>query len=439
MSSILSRSIFVALPACLLADLPSQAQGIYRNGIGARAAAMGGADTGFAEGPLGSMAYNPAGLGSVSGPALDASVIGGVLSGDFTRAGGTGGSLKEQFRFGGEGAFAMPIGKSPLTVGLSVIPEAPLSANWRYPDVDPDGGGPLTAYGGGLPVQQKSEIFVLRSALGLSYKISDKFSVGATLGLIYNDNTLVAPYVFQQTPGLAGLKTLLDLNTDGFGVDGTVGALWKATDTIQVGVSYKAPSTVESHGRATGDLSEQLGNPPGTTPFGYDAEVINHFPQIASAGVSWKATPDWRFTAQVDWIGWRDAFDDLQIHLTKGTAGVPASLNDQVPLRWKDQWVFRGGAEYNLCENWAVRGGYSYAQSPVPDGYLLPLLAAIMEHTIGAGIGWHKGAYSVDAAYQYSIPSSQSVGSSALLSGEYNNSKVEVSAHAFAVTAGVRF
>jgi long-chain fatty acid transport protein len=417
------------LPFCFAGSQSSLAQGIYRNAIGARGMSMGGAEVGYAEGPLSAMAYNPAGLSSAGGPWVEGSLLGGIVTGDYDKQGGAGGSLKEKFRVGSEGAFAMPVGKIPLTIGLSVIPESALLGDWRYPDVPGAGGA---QYGGGAAIQHKSEILVLRSALGLAYQISDTFSIGASVGLIYNDNTLTAPYIFQTQPGLVGGKVLLDLNTDGFGVDGTVGALWKASDTVQVGVSYKSPSTVNSKGDASGFL--------GGAAFQYDAEVVNHFPQVASLGASWQASRAWRLAAQVDWMNWRNSFDDLQVKLRNGSVGFPASLDDQVPLRWKDQWVFRGGAEYAFCENWAARGGYSFGKSPVPDAYLTPLVAAIMEHTLGVGLGWHKGPVSVDAAYQYSIPSSQSVGNSGLAGGgEYSNSKVEVSAHAFAVTAGYRF
>lgn len=432
-----SRSVGTAcalLSFCFAAD--NKAQGIYRNGIGARSMSMGGADVGWAEGPLSSMAINPAGLSGLSGPSVDASFLGGIVNGEFTNAANPNGAkLKDDFMFGGEGAFGMPIGDLPIAVGLSVIPDAPLSADWTYNDTDPDGGGTGVSYGN---QQHKSEILVLRSALGISWKVNDKFSIGASVGLIYNDNTLTAPYIFQQTPGLAGAKTLLDLNTDGFGVDGAIGALWKPNDAWRVGVSYRSPSTVNSEGTATGDAGVQLGAP--TFPFRYDAEVVNHFPQMANLGVSWQACPKWRLSAQIDWIDWSGSFDDLRVIMSNGTTvGLPAGFEDQVPLKWKDQFVYRAGAEYGVCEHVKLRVGYSYAHSPVPDSTLNPMVAAIMEHTIGGGVGWQRGRYSVDAAYQYSIPNSQSVGVSQLLSGEYNNSKVEVSAHAFAVTGGIRF
>src|SRR5438445_85347 len=119
----------IVIPFCFTTERIASAQGIYRNGIGARSMSMGGADAAWAEGPLGAMGSNPAGLTSVSGPSLDASLVGGLLNGEFTNGANPGGRhLQENIRVGGEGAFAMPIGSTPLTLGLSVIPEAPLIA-----------------------------------------------------------------------------------------------------------------------------------------------------------------------------------------------------------------------------------------------------------------------------------------------------------------------
>jgi len=97
------------------------------------------------------------------------------------------------------------------------------------------------------------------------------------------------------------------------------------------------------------------------------------------------------------------------------------------------------GFEYELTERFSLRAGYAYGDSPVPDSTLLPLTAAIMEHTFTAGVGYHWRWLQVDLAYQYALPATQNIGVSGLRSGEYSNSSTEVSAHLIALTAGIRF
>jgi long-subunit fatty acid transport protein len=100
-----------------------------------------------------------------------------------------------------------------------------------------------------------------------------------------------------------------------------------------------------------------------------------------------------------------------------------------VPLDWKDRFVFRFGVEYAVIEEVRLRAGYTHGASPAASSTLTPLTGAIMEHTITAGVGHQRGPLRVDLAYQYSLPSSESVGTSGLLAGEHDASRVEVELH----------
>lgn len=445
-----SRAIFAGGVFCVAGSV--LAQGLYRHGSGARSQGMAGADAAHAEEPLSAMRVNPAGLGAHDGVAADVALLSGSLSGEFRNAANpNGGRLSDSWRFGGEAAVAAPIKGRPLTLGLSVIPEAALEADWRYNDTDPDGpGGTFVAY----PTQQHtSEILVLRSAFGISWEITPEIAVGASAGLIYNDNRLTAPYIFQTQPALAGLKTLLDLETDGFGYDGSFGAIWKATEKLTLGLAYRTPATVHSSGRARGDATAQAQEafdpappfPAGAGAFEYDAEVVNRFPQTVTAGASFDLSERWRVAAQVEWVDWSQAFDDLEVNLANGSNATinglvgSGSMQDRVLLQWRDQYVVRGGVEFAATREVSLRAGYAYARSPVPEANLLPLVAAISEHTFATGVAWRRGKYGIGLAYQYSLPAEESVGQSALRSGEYSFSNVEVSAHALSLALGVRF
>jgi len=67
------------------------------------------------------------------------------------------------------------------------------------------------------------------------------------------------------------------------------------------------------------------------------------------------------------------------------------------------------------------------------------MTAAIMEHTVTAGMGYHWRNWQFDLAYQYDLPAEQNVGTSGLRSGEYSNSSTEVSVHWIALTTSIRF
>jgi long-chain fatty acid transport protein len=430
--------------ACVAVMAQANAGGIYRDGAGARALSLGGASVGQPNSALEALQANPAGLSTIKNPQLQLGLGAARAEGEFANAANPGANIDAGLGVWPEAAFAYPLGDIPVTLGLAFGPDAALGGEWNYLDA-PGGIGGTTSYGF---QEHRSEITALRTTLGASVAITEQLSLGAGVGLIYNQNRLHAPYIFQTYPALQGFKTLLDLQTDGFGVNGTFGLLFRPTDKVSLGLSYQTPTRIRSKGDANGNAGVQLDNlfGPGVQPdFHYDAEVQNEFPQLVSAGLSWQIHDRVRTIFQVDWINWADAFDELEVYLNNGSNpqinGVLGTANifDIIPLRWENQFVYRLGVEFQATEAIALRAGYTYGKSPVPDRTLTPLTAAIMEHKLGGGVGWKKDRYFVDAAYQYSLPASQRVGTSALQAGEYSNSRTAVSVHLIALTLGVNF
>jgi len=421
-----------------LAGIVAQANGIYRNGTGAQSMSMGGADVAWGRDPLSAMTSNPAGLASATDPLVSLGAVAGSADGTFTRA-GSGGDLDSRVLAAPELAFALPVSNGHTVLGFSASADSGLSADWNF--TDPPGGlASATSYG---LQRHRARITVLRTAVGAGFRITPRLSLGANLGLLYNENRLQSPYTFQSQPALRGAKTLLDLRTDGFGWNVQLGALYQMRTNLQLGVSYRSGADVHSTGTATGDAGVQLGVP--SLPFRYDAQVNTAFPHQVAAGVSWRPMDRLRLAGQVEWIGWSSAFDELPVQLSNGSSAAingvvgGSSLLDVVPLNWKDRWVFRAGAEYRISTSWVLRAGYAFGESPVPSSTLTPMNAALMEHTATAGAGYEHGRWSVDLAYQYDLPSRRGVGTSGLLSGEYSNSSTEVSVQTVALTARYRF
>ncbi|HEY3861606.1 MAG TPA: outer membrane protein transport protein [Verrucomicrobiae bacterium] len=424
--------------ACFALAPAVLANGIEMNGIGARSMSLGGADVAYAIDPLGAMGVNPAGLGFMTRPGANLGFVGAVGEGTFTKGSTTSGSLNSSPNGLPEGAFAMPLARN-ITLGLSSAPVYAANADWHY--VDPLGGlDGKTSYGNQT---DRSEILLLRSAIGLGIALDPKFSIGASFGVDYNQNQLQTPYIFQTQPSLKGAKTLLDLRTDGFGFDGQGGVLYRPMTNLEFGLSYQSETQIETHGTADGNAGTQFDAP--SVPFQYSATVRNIFPQQINAGGSWGFTPQWRLALQLDWVDWQSAFKTLPVSLSGGSSAAinhvagSSSIQDNIPLNWRNEFVYRAGLEYQIIHDLYLRTGYCYGSSPVPNQTLTPLTAAIMEHTFTAGLGYHWKRCQIDLAYQYDIPVTRNVGTSGLLSGEYSNSSVTVSMHWLALTIGVTF
>jgi long-chain fatty acid transport protein len=422
------------------------ASGLYGTGAGATAMSMGGAAVAMPDTSLSSLSANPAGLGLLNGAEADAGLLGASAYGSFNSKTGQNSSLSSVFEAAPEGAISIPIHSTPFTVGVGVVPETDLAAHWNY--TDPAGGlGGTVSYG---RQSENSEIEEIKIAFGLGIAITSRLSIGGALGINYNENLLQAPYIFQSQPVLRGFKTLLDLSTSGWGLNGAAGLLFRPTDTVSIGFSYESSTLIKTYGDASGDANAQLDAlGPGFSGVGrdfhYSAEVDNTFPQMVSGGAAWKFLPGWEASAEIDWTNWSDAFTTLPVKLTHGSnAQINAftgsnALQDNIPLDWRDSFTYRIGIERAITPAFFLRCGYSFSLSPVPDATLTPLTAAIPENSITAGAGYRWNWLEVDLAYEWDIPASRHVNNSSLLDGEYSNSSVTTAIQWIGLTTSARF
>jgi hypothetical protein len=70
---------------------------------------------------------------------------------------------------------------------------------------------------------------------------------------------------------------------------------------------------------------------------------------------------------------------------------------------------------------------------------LTPLTAAIMTDSVSTGLQYRKSRYRVQLGYQVNLPTTDNVGTSQLLAGEYNNSRTRLWLQTLALTTGIRF
>lgn len=428
--------------ACGIAAAGLNAQDFYWNTASARSMALGGVYIPSAAGALDALAANPAGLTELSSRTIDFSVSAIFARGSFSDSVNADSHLHDSPGVIPYGAFGMPLGHSRFSFGVGLVPELMSVSNWNY--VDAPGAAGATY---GLQ-QQKSAILAARAVAGLGFALTNKISLGASVGAVYNQNTLDAPYIFQTTPVVAGLKTLLDLHTTGVGWNTSVGAIVRPSSRVQMNAAWKSHTVIDSTGNASGNLSAQfaaLGLAGAPSTFNYSASVHNVLPQSVLLGVTWRVDGRWVFGLQADWINWSDSFNTLPVNLTNGTNAAvngllnSTSLNDRIPVLWKDQYSFRGGVERLLTENISIRGGYAHANNPVPGSTLSPLTAAIMTDQLSTGVGYRLGRWQFDLGYAVNPTAHESVQQSALLSGEYSNSTVRIGTQMLTLNSSFQF
>jgi long-subunit fatty acid transport protein len=435
-------AFFLGLVLLMLFAVDTRAQDFYQTTTSAQSLARGGVYVPSSSGVMDALAANPAGLTALGGRTLDLNVSTVLARGSFANSANTNGSLKTFAGILPYGAFGTPIGQSRFTIGLGVMPELLMSADWNYVDAPGVAGATY-----GLQ-RHKSAILAARSAAGLGIHFGPQFSLGATVGAVYNRNTLQAPYIFQNHPALAGLKTLLDLQTDGIGWNTSVGAQLRPADQVQIGVAWKSRTVIESHGTAAGNADQQfiaLGLGGAQPDFQYSAQVRNVLPQSILGSIIWQPSSLWVVAFQTNWVNWGDSFVALPVTLTNGTNpdinGLLGSdsIVDSVPLNWKDQITIRAGVERLLGENLSWSGGFAHANNPVPNATLNPMTAAIMSNQLSTGLAYTTGPYRFDFAYSLGLTAEANVATSGLLSGEYSNSQVKVGTQGLTFGTSIRF
>jgi long-chain fatty acid transport protein len=148
-------------------------------------------------------------------------------------------------------------------------------------------------------------------------------------------------------------------------------------------------------------------------------------PQLV-LGVSTKIIPRWTINADVEWEGWRTV-GTIPFHFTT-TSSSPlnqqlldqAGCTNQQSLPqagcrlWKNSYVFRIGAEYAATDRLALRGGFFYDQSPIPDNTFDANIPNADLYALTAGLGYKWDATTFDIGYLFGFYEKRSIDNSTL-------------------------
>jgi long-chain fatty acid transport protein len=176
------------------------------------------------------------------------------------------------------------------------------------------------------------------------------------------------------------------LSGDGDGWGANIAVLYKVSEPLKIGFSYRSRIKVDLDGTAdlTGEPAAQSGT--GSTSI--------TLPDLIGLGISYKVTDRLNLNADLDYTRW-STYDRLVI------VSDNATFNSTIEKQWKDVWCLRFGAQYTLSEQWKVRGGLVYDQNPVPDSHFDTSVPDSDRIGITAGLGYSIDRITVDAAYMY--------------------------------------
>lgn len=264
---------------------------------------------------------------------------------------------------------------------------------------------------------------------GGAYKVTDRLSIGGSIGPAISHAELEGPF-FLQSGALTGVPAVIDLQASGAAVTWITGFQYQLSERTTIGANYTSETRFRLDGNARADVFG-LGPSPLNSRFDLQADLV--WPRSAGVGIKHQLACRHRVSADAVWYDWSHAFDRLDLRLTDPSNpafGVFGSeIRDSLPLRWKDSISVRLGYEFLATEEDTYRIGYVYNSEVIPEETLTPYIPATLEHSFALGYGRKWCDCRFDIAYQYAFGPERTVGVSGLAGGDFSFSNIKSEAH----------
>lgn len=260
-----------------------------------------------------------------------------------------------------------------LSFGLSMNTPFGLSTDWSDTSA--------TRY-----VATFSNVVTFNINPNIAYKMSDNLSLA--FGIDYMKIRATLENMLDLSGiGLGDQNFRLNGEGDGWGLNAA--AHYKATDALNLGLSYR--SRIKTDIEGTADVNAIAQSNPGST------EIT--LPDIIHFGASYKASDKLMLNADLEYTLW-STYD--RIVITSNTflplTGGATQTNE---YQWEDTWCLRLGGQYKLSDIWKLRAGILYDQNPVPEERFETRIPDTDRLGLSVGAGYASGKITVDVAYMY--------------------------------------
>ncbi|HWU86627.1 MAG TPA: outer membrane protein transport protein [Kofleriaceae bacterium] len=236
--------------------------------------------------------------------------------------------------------------------------------------------------------------YFITPAVGLNLdKQVPGLSIGAGLDLVPATVQLDRAIIFGDTRGTAVL------GGDAFGIGGRAGVQYRPPmlKQLRLGATWRSQINLDFKGNGDFDIDPAFRSQ--LPPDGPISTSIR-LPTTLAGGVAYDATPDLQFEVDAMWMNW-SKFDKLAIKL-------PGDVETVTAEDYKDTLTLRVGAEYKLPkQKAAVRAGYIYDPTPIPNTTVSAQLPDGNRHVVTGGGSYSLGNYDVHLSMVYVIPASQ--------------------------------
>ena len=356
---------------------------LYTEGS-AEALGLGGAVSGRDD--LISLAwYNPAALAGAERPAVMAGMTFASLHVNYSGGGATA-SMYDDWRPIPHFYYIQPIDDS-WTATLSINAPYGLITEW------PAGWGPG---GVGAQLATYSELQTLYLTPSVAWRPTERLAIAAGLNVV------------DAQAQLEGTGRIVKGSAMNYG--GTCSAHLQLWEDWGFGLRYQS--------RVQLDISGSLN---GVLPASAELEL----PSSVTVGMANSSLKNLTLGMDLIWTEW-STYDVLAI---ESPVVLPVA-----PKNWEDVISIRIGAEYALSDRWALRAGYVWDESPVPDTTRAPEMPGSDRQMVMLGAGWNNGRVGIDLAYSYLWAEDAEMGTALPIPGSF-----ETTTHLVALSARYSF
>ena len=221
----------------------------------------------------------------------------------------------------------------------------------------------------------------------VSYKIGDKFGIGAGLDIVIGsvDLTKELPTPVDGQMNLDGSSTALGFN---------VGAYFKPNDELSIGIDYrsKVNMKVDDGDFKTTDVPSSVTFIPETGNFSAELPL----PANLDFGIAYQVSEKFLLAAELNIIFW-SVYDSLIIDFKQNNEDFADSRN---PREYSNSFIPRLGAEYKISDTFIARAGIYYDKTPTNEDYFSPETVSLdqIAFTLGLSIMPVEGL-SIDLSY----------------------------------------
>ncbi len=244
-----------------------------------------------------------------------------------------------------------------------------------------------------------SDVQIVDLTLSGAIDLSDRFSVGigaiisradvtlsrsVDFGTLLYSNPQTRPLPFAQPQAADGF---VEIQGDDTGFGWLVGAHFRPTDNVSIGVSYRSEIDYELRGSADwtvpGNVAAVFGASPMTAPLFQDGPGGANLttPSVLSIGAHWQVNDRFALAATFAETGW-SSLREVRIEFDNPD---PDAVE---PFEWSDSTFVSLGAEYKLNDRWTLRGGIADDQTPTSLVHRTPRLPDDDRRWYSIGATW---------------------------------------------------